>query len=176
MRTKTDFIGFQRRRTQTGRSLSPGSGGAGRPWFAYENRIHWLSEETYANREAPDAKFRTARPPKFALENRIHWLSREASANRRSLPGRFRPARPPKFALENRIHWLSWEASANREEGGQAFKKQKTLNWRTEASADSKFFHYILHPIYKEETYSFSPRAKRRMVRPTPSSSLLSAT
>ena len=114
MRTKTEFIGFHGRRTQTGRPLRPGSGGAGRPWFAYENRIHWLSEETYANREAPDAKFRTARPPKFALENRIHWLSREASANRRSRTAGFRRVRPLKFALGNRIHWLSREASANR--------------------------------------------------------------
>ena len=176
MRTKTDFIGFQRRRTQTERPLRPGSGGAGRPWFAYENRFHWLSEEAYANREAPEPGLGGAGRPWFAYENRIHWLSEETYANREAPDAKFRTARPPKFALENRIHWLSREASANREEGGQAFKKQKTLNWRTEASADSKFFHYILHPIYKEETYSFSPRAKRRMVRPTPSSSLLSAT
>ena len=155
--------------------------------FAFGNRIHWLSWEASANWRSLPGRFRAVRPPKFALENRIHWLSREASANRRSLPGRFRAVRPPKFALENRIHWLSREASANREAPEAGFgrsrpacqpglQKQKTLNRRTEASADSKFFRYILHPIYKEETYSFSPKAKRRMVRPTPSSSLLSAT
>ena len=186
MRTKTDFIGFQRRRAQTERPLKPGSGGVCRPWFAYENRFHCLSEEAYANREAPDAGFERGQPTKFALENRIHWLSREASANRRSRPAGFRRVQTLKFALESRIHWLSWEASANRGslQVGERMKarqpdlqkKQKTLNRRTEASADSKFFHYILHSIYKEETYSFSPKAKRRMVRPTPSSSLLSAT
>ena len=158
--------------------------------FALENRFHWLSREASANRRSLPGRFRAARPLKFALENRIHWLSEEASANRESHPGRFRAARSLKFALENRIHWLSREASANREAPEAGFgrsrpagrkaagpsKNKKTLNQRTEASADSKFFHYILHPIYKEETYSFSPKAKRRMVRPTPSSSLLSAT
>ena len=82
LRTKTEFIGLQGRRTQTGRLCRPGSGGSSRPWFAYENRIHWLTEEAYANREALPAEFRRVRPLKFALENRIHWLSRETSANR----------------------------------------------------------------------------------------------
>ena len=53
LRTKTEFIGLQGRRTQTGRLCRPGSGGDGRPWFAYENRIHWLSREASANRGAP---------------------------------------------------------------------------------------------------------------------------
>ena len=53
LRTKTEFIGFQRRRTQTRRLCRPGSRGSGRPWFAYENRIHWLSREASANRGAP---------------------------------------------------------------------------------------------------------------------------
>ena len=57
LRTKTEFSGFAGWRTQTGRTLRPGSGGADRPWFAYENRIHWLSKEAYANREAPEAGF-----------------------------------------------------------------------------------------------------------------------
>ena len=72
LRTKTEFIGFQRRRTQTWRLCRPSSGGSGRPWFAYENRIHWLTEEAYANREALPAEFRRVRPLKFALENRIY--------------------------------------------------------------------------------------------------------
>ena len=53
LHTKTEFIGLQGRRTQTGRLCRPGSGGDGRPWFAYENRIHWLSREASANRGAP---------------------------------------------------------------------------------------------------------------------------
>ena len=62
LRTKTEFIGFQGRRTQTGRLCRPGSRGSGRPWFAYENRIHWLTEESYANREVLPAEFRRGRP------------------------------------------------------------------------------------------------------------------
>ena len=50
LRTKTEFIGLQRNRTQTGRFCQPSSGGSGRLWFAYENRIHWLSREASANR------------------------------------------------------------------------------------------------------------------------------
>ena len=62
LRTKTEFIGLQGRRTQTWRLCRPGSGGDGRPWFAYENRIHWLSEEAYANLETLPAEFRRVRP------------------------------------------------------------------------------------------------------------------
>ena len=95
LRTKTEFSGFAGWRTQTGRTLRPGSGGADRPWFAYENRIHWLSKEAYANREAPGPGSRGAGRPWFAYKNRIHWLSEEAYANR-EVPesgfGRGRPA------------------------------------------------------------------------------------
>ena len=62
LRTKTEFIGFQGRRTQTGRLCRPGSRGSGRPWFAYENRIYWLTGEAYANRETLPAGFRRGRP------------------------------------------------------------------------------------------------------------------
>ena len=192
LRTKTEFIGFHGRRARTGGRLPNRFRAPRPPKFALENRIHWLSGQASANRGSRSSRFRAPRPLKFALENRIHWLSGQASANRGSRSSRFRTPRPLKFALENRIHWLSRETSANRgrlpsrfrapgrPEGERrsrpAFKNKKTLKQWTFRSADSKFFHYILHPIYKEETYSFSPRAKRRMVRPTPSSSLLSAT
>ena len=62
LRTKTEFIGFQRRRTQTGRLCQPGSRGSGWPWFAYENRIYWLTGEAYANRETLPAGFMRGRP------------------------------------------------------------------------------------------------------------------
>ena len=32
------------------------------PWFAYENRIHWVCGLAYANREDPEAGFRRGRP------------------------------------------------------------------------------------------------------------------
>ena len=62
LRTKTEFSGFAGWRTQTESPLRPGSRGAGRPWFAYKNRIHWLSEEAYANREVPESGFGRGRP------------------------------------------------------------------------------------------------------------------
>ena len=62
LRTKTEFIGLQGRRTQTWRLCRPGSGGDGRPWFAYENRIYWLTGEAYANLETLPAGFRRGRP------------------------------------------------------------------------------------------------------------------
>ena len=62
LRTKTEFIGFQGRRTQTRAPLRPGSMGAGRLWFAYENRIHWLSRQAYANQGVPLAGFKGSRP------------------------------------------------------------------------------------------------------------------
>ena len=75
LRTKTEFIGLQGKRTQTGRLCRPGSGGDGRPWFAYENRIHWLSREASANRGAPPeqiqgapaAKVRARKPNSLAF-------------------------------------------------------------------------------------------------------------
>ncbi len=186
LRTKTEFIGLQGKRTQTGRLCRPGSGGDGRPWFAYENRIHWLSREAYANRETLPAGFKRVRAALVCVR-KPNSLAFRGGVRK---PCRQQPGPGPPFSLfsawwfayENRIHWLCGQAYANRgspagfRRGRPDFKNQKTLNRPTETSADSKFFHYILHPIYKEETYSFSPRAKRRMVRPTPSSSLLSAT
>ena len=132
LRTKTEFIGLQGKRTQTGRLCRPGSGGDGRPWFAYENRIHWLSREASANRGSRSSRFRTPRPLKFALENRIHWLSGQASANRGSRSSRFRASRPLKFALENRIHWLSGQASANRGSRSSRFRTPRPLKFALE--------------------------------------------
>ena len=50
------------RRAGGRRAARPSSGGADRPWFAYENRIYWLTGETYANWETLPAGFRRVRP------------------------------------------------------------------------------------------------------------------
>ena len=135
LRTKTEFIGFQRRRTQTRRLCRPGSRGSGRPWFAYENRIHWLTEEAYENLETLPAEFRRVRPAlvcvrkpnllayrggvrkpgDFAgrVQEGTAGLGLRTKTGRLCRPGSGGDGRP-WFAYENRIYWLSREASANR--------------------------------------------------------------
>ena len=62
LRTKTEFIGFHGRRARTGGRLPNRFRAPRPPKFAYENRIHWLTEEAYANRETLPAEFRRVRP------------------------------------------------------------------------------------------------------------------
>ena len=87
LRTKTEFIGFQRRRTQTRRLCQPGSRGSGRPWFAYENRIHWLSEEAYANRETLPAGFKRVRVALVCVR-KPNPLALRAGVRKPEQPGR----------------------------------------------------------------------------------------
>ena len=167
LRTKTEFIGFHGRRARTGGAPPeqiPGAP-ATKVRARKPNSLAFRAGEREPGKPleqiqgAPAAKVRARKP------NLLTFTAgeREPGAPAQQIPGARRAG--------------GREAARPGSEGaGRTLKKTKTLNRPTETSADSKFFHYILHPIYKEETYSFSPRAKRRMVRPTPSSSLLSAT
>ena len=128
----------------------------------------------------PAAKVRARKPNSLAFTRG----EREPGKSPGQIPGgpaaKVRARKPNSLAFRGGVRKPGGPCGRVREKpaGPSAgpSKNKKTLNQRTFRSADSKFFHYILHPIYKEGTYSFSPRAKRRMVRPTPSSSLLSAT
>ena len=169
LRTKTEFIGLQGRRTQTGRLCRPGSGGAGRPWFAYENRIHWLTEEAYANRETLPAEFRRVRPALVCVRKPNSLAYRGSVRKPGGSAGRVQegPAAKVRARKPNLLTFTGDEREPGRlpsrfrarPEGGSRptapQKKEKTLKWRALRSTTSKFlfflisFPYKLHPIYK---------------------------
>ena len=95
-------------------------------WFAYENRIHWLSREVSANQAAARDSFPLSSGTRFALGNRVHWLSREVSANQAAARDSFPLSSGTRFALGNRVHWLSWDVSANQAADSPGFTKQQT--------------------------------------------------
>ena len=57
LRTKTEFIGFAGSRTQTLQAPGPPFLLFPVPRFAYENRIHWLCGQSYANPAGTRATF-----------------------------------------------------------------------------------------------------------------------
>ena len=57
LRTKTEFIGFAGSRTQTLQAPGPPFPLFPVPRFAYENRIHWLCGQSYANPAGARATF-----------------------------------------------------------------------------------------------------------------------
>ena len=91
LRIKTDFIGFPRNRTQTGKAGRAGFFRIACPRFAYQNRFHWVSEESYANREGrPGRVFQNYRP-QVCVSKPISLGFRGIVANRRGFgapPGR----------------------------------------------------------------------------------------
>ena len=89
-------------------------------WFAYENRIHWLCGQAYANRagssSVPGRLFRFSRPGGLRTKTDFIGL---AGRRTQTVPAAARaravfPAFPARwFAYENRIYWLSGQAYAN---------------------------------------------------------------
>ena len=199
LRTKTEFIGFHGRRARTGGAPPeqiPGAP-ATKVRARKPNSLAFRAGEREPGKPleqiqgAPAAKVRARKPnlltftagerePGKPLEQIPDAPAAKVRARKPNLltftAGEREPGAPAQQIPGARRAGGREAARPGSEGAGRTLKKTKTLNRPTETSADSKFFHYILHPIYKEETYSFSPRAKRRMVRPTPSSSLLSAT
>ncbi len=81
LRTKIEFIGFAGTRTQTLPGPGPPFPLFPARWFAYENRIHWLCGQSYANPAGARATFSLSSGSGFAHENRVHWLCGQPCAN-----------------------------------------------------------------------------------------------